>query len=116
MDKIIDYILREVEKIQSIPAPTFKEEKRGEYLFSQFKDYKLQSVEMDSIGNVYGFLPGGEGEPLVISAHLDTVHSFEVDHSISKTESIWTGPGVGDNTLALATLLGLLNYFDSRPI
>lgn len=116
MDKIIDFILREVEKIQSIPAPTFKEKKRGEYLFSQFKGFELQSIEIDSIGNVYGFLPGGEEEPLVISAHLDTVHSIEIDHSISKTESIWTGPGVGDNTLALATLLGLLNYFDSTPI
>lgn len=116
MDNELAFILHEVEKIQTIPAPTFNEQNRGEYLFNRFKKFKLQSVEIDTIGNVYGFLPGGAGEPLVISAHLDTVHSIDVDHSIIKTDEIWTGPGIGDNTLALATLLGLLDYFKSTPI
>ena len=31
----------------------------------------------------------------------------------TRTEKIWTGPGIGDNTLALATILGLLDYFES---
>ena len=61
MENTIDFILHELERIQSIPSPTFNEGKRGEYLLSVSKNYKLQSVEMDSIGNVYGFLAGGKG-------------------------------------------------------
>jgi acetylornithine deacetylase/succinyl-diaminopimelate desuccinylase-like protein len=118
MEALINFILDQICKIQSIPAPTFNELERGKYILSIFQNFKLQNVEMDSSGNVYGFLPGGPKKPLIISAHLDTVHSKDIDHRISKTEEIWSAPGIGDNVLALASLIGLINYYkkNSRPL
>lgn len=114
MDTLIDFILGQIEKIQEIPAPTFNEKSRGNYILSIYKEYELQNVEMDSLGNVYGFLPGGPEKPLVISAHLDTVHAEEIDHSISKTTETWTAPGIGDNVLALASIIGLIKYYKNK--
>jgi tripeptide aminopeptidase len=64
---------------------------------------------MDSLGNVYGRLPGrGQAPPLVVSAHLDTVFPEEVDLSLRREAETISGPGIGDNSLGVAGLLGLL--------
>jgi len=59
--------------IQVIPSPTFGEIKRAEFLAAQFSTHSLQDVQIDSVGNVYARIPGGNALPLVISAHLDSV-------------------------------------------
>jgi tripeptide aminopeptidase len=51
-----------------IPAPSFKENARGEEMAKLFREAGLQNVRIDSAGNVLGDRPGRAAHPhLVIS-------------------------------------------------
>jgi tripeptide aminopeptidase len=96
-------------KIQQIPAPTFFETARAEFIRKQFEAEALENVSVDEIGNVYARLPSaGKAPPLVISAHLDTVFPADTDLTIVIEEDKISGAGIGDNSLGLAGLFGLL--------
>ncbi len=106
--------------IQQIPAPTFHEQARAEFVRARFADEGLTPVDitMDEAGNVYGLLEGsGHEKALVISAHLDTVFPSNVDLQIERqpepragtgTNDRIVGPGIGDNSLGVAGLFGLV--------
>jgi len=105
---IIEYVLNIAEYIQQIPAPTFEEHLRAGFMLRNFLEMGLKDVIMDDTGNVYALIKGqGEKPPLVISAHLDTVFPADTDLSITHTQEKISGPGIGDNSLGLAGLLGL---------
>lgn len=101
-------------QIQQVPAPTFQELKRAKFVHDLFLREGLQDVYMDSVGNVYGCLkgPGQTGArkmpPVVITAHLDTVFPMETDLAIRREKGRILGPGIGDNSLGVAGLLGLV--------
>jgi tripeptide aminopeptidase len=95
-------------KIQQIPAPTFNERLRAEFIHQNFVDLGFKDTIFDDIGNVYAVIKGqGEKSPLVVSAHLDTVFPVNTDLTITRTEDKIFGPGIGDNSLGLAGLYGL---------
>jgi len=102
--------------IQQIPAPTFHERQRAEWIRQQFEAGGLADVEIDDTGNVYARIPGrGDARPLVISAHLDTVFPLDTDlHLIRSAEHI-AGPGIGDNSVGLAGLMSLAWLLHARP-
>jgi acetylornithine deacetylase/succinyl-diaminopimelate desuccinylase-like protein len=61
------------------------------------------------VGNVYGCLPGESSKHfLVVSAHTDTVFPLETDLRIKQHPGKVSGPGIGDNSLGVAGLFGLL--------
>ena len=102
-------VIQLAEKIQQIPAPTFKEHQRAKFIQRKFIEFGINEVLLDDIGNVYAHISGrGEKLPLVVSAHLDTVFPLGTDLSISHTQDRIFGPGIGDNSLGLAGLFGLL--------
>jgi acetylornithine deacetylase/succinyl-diaminopimelate desuccinylase-like protein len=73
----------------------------------------LSDVEIDDSGNVLGHLPGDAEHrvahsPLVVSAHLDTVFPAEIDLAVRRETGRVYGPGIGDNSLGVAALLGLV--------
>ena len=94
--------------IQQIPAPPFGEAQRAAFIHQRFQVEGLQQVSVDELGNVYGCLPAGGGRPLVVSAHLDTVFPFDADLQVRREADKIFGPGIGDNSLGLAGLFGLL--------
>lgn len=103
------HVIQLAEKIQQIPAPTFKEHQRAKFIQRKFIEFGINEVLLDDIGNVYAHISGrGEKLPLVVSAHLDTVFPLGTDLSISHTQDRIFGPGIGDNSLGLAGLFGLL--------
>jgi tripeptide aminopeptidase len=105
LDRFVDLALA----IQQIPAPTFNEQERAAFIHDRFLDEGLDNVEIDSLGNVLARLPGtGEERPLVVSAHLDTVFSKNVDLKANKETDKIRAPGIGDNAVGLAGLLGLV--------
>ena len=53
--------------------------------------------------------------PLVISAHLDTVFPLDTDLSVRRQPERIYGPGIGDNSLGVAGLFGLLWALRSLP-
>jgi acetylornithine deacetylase/succinyl-diaminopimelate desuccinylase-like protein len=96
-------------QIQQIPAPTFEEKQRAEFVRAAFIKEGLEDVESDSVSNVFGRWRGrGRAKPLVISAHLDTVFSAEVDLRVRREVERIYSPGIGDNALGIAALFGLL--------
>lgn len=108
--EIIAYIIDQACAIQQIPAPTFVEQERASYLQEQFARLGVKEISQDAAGNVLACLPGGSARPLVISAHLDTVHPADRPLTLQRTPERITGPGIGDNSLAVAALLGLARH------
>jgi tripeptide aminopeptidase len=95
--------------IQQIPAPTFHERERAEFVCARFAGENVEGVEIDEAGNVLACLPGkGTARPVVVSAHLDTVFPASVDLSIRREEGRLVGPGIGDNATGVAGLFALL--------
>jgi len=115
-----DVVKRMIElaiQIQQIPAPTFQEQKRAEFVQELFLAEKLNDVCIDDTGNVFARLSGkGEGKPLIVSAHLDTVFPGETDLRVTRGSELIHGPGLGDNSLGVATLFGLLWSLRERNI
>jgi tripeptide aminopeptidase len=106
---IIESVLNLAVDIQQIPAPTFAESRRAEFVFNCFIENGLQETSLDAVGNVYARLPGkGDAAPLIVSAHLDTVFPITTDLAVRRSADKIAGPGIGDNSLGVAGLFGLL--------
>jgi Acetylornithine deacetylase/Succinyl-diaminopimelate desuccinylase and related deacylases len=100
-----------------IPAPTFLEQKRAEWMVAQFKALGWEA-RIDRAGNVIAQL---QSKPPVASfvaltAHLDTVLAPRVPEDISVApDGRLTGPGVADNGAGLAALLAIARALRSAP-
>jgi tripeptide aminopeptidase len=107
-----DFVTRVVERaiqIQQTPAPTFHEQKRAQLVHDMFFAEAVDDLCIDETGNVFARWPGkGTGKPLIVSAHLDTVFPMETTLRISRGSDLIHGPGLGDNSLGVAALFGLL--------
>jgi acetylornithine deacetylase/succinyl-diaminopimelate desuccinylase-like protein len=114
---LIERLLELAVSIQQIPAPTFQEYRRGLYVKELFEGEGLSDITMDSLHNVYARLPGGDsGAPLVVSAHLDTIFPPDVVLDVTREGDRILGPGIGDNSLGVAALFGLLWLLRERSI
>ena len=101
-------ILADLVMIGEIPAPTFREERRVEFLINRFTESGLQNCSTDEVGNALGILPGSLGSRnILIVAHMDTDYDTSVDHTISVHTNTIVGPGVGDNAVGVASLTTL---------
>lgn len=117
MNDIVNRVVELAVQIQQIPAPTFHEQKRAEFIQKRFIDEGLQDVCSDETGNVFGRLPGkGNEKPLIVSAHMDTVFPLETDLTIEWGIELIHGPGLGDNSLGVASLFGLVWSLREREI
>ncbi len=105
IEKVLDLAVQ----IQQIPAPTFEETQRGEFVRGMFDREGLSDVQTDSAGNVLARLPGrGNEPPLILSAHLDTVFPAETRLDSRRENGRIYGPGIGDNSMGVAGLFGIL--------
>jgi tripeptide aminopeptidase len=99
-------VLQEAINVQQIPAPTFEEAQRADYLEKRFKALPFHRVERDAMGNVYGWFGATDAAAIVlVSAHHDTVFPMETDLTIHTEGTRVYGPGLGDNSLGVAGLL-----------
>ncbi len=111
-----DRLIQQTIAIQSIPAPTFHEAARRAYMQSEFEKAGLLDVEVDSVGNLLGRVPGRDKPPLIISAHLDSVFPESTSLKSQHLGDRIVGPGIGDNAISLATLVELaIDLSDTRP-
>jgi tripeptide aminopeptidase len=99
-----------------IPAPTFLEQQRAEWLASQFRAIGWH-VGIDRAGNVLASLEAAPQGPLVaLTAHLDTVLAPRMKEDISiDPDGDLRGPGVSDNGAGLAALLAVAKALKSTP-
>lgn len=71
MNTYLDYTLEELEKLTSIPSPTGFTKEVTAYVHKTLTDMGYEP-SFSNKGNVHVTL-GGEGNPLVLAAHLDTL-------------------------------------------
>ena len=119
-DATVDRLLARAIAIQQVAAPTFGESARARVVYDAFLEVGLLDVAMDAMHNVYGRLPGADGgHALVLSAHLDTVFAADTDLSVTRTADRIAGPGIADNSLAVAALVELPRLLEQthlRPV
>ena len=109
MSALLTALLKLAVQIQQIPAPTFAEAQRLAFLLGRFRAEPSLEVEQDALGNLYARWPGSSAaRPLVVSAHCDTVFPPDTDLNVHHTNETIHGPGIGDNSIAVAALFGLL--------
>ena len=117
MKSIAERVIERAIEIQQIPAPTFGESRRAEFVRDTFVAEGLKDVSMDEAGNVFACLAGSGGrKPLIVSAHLDTVFPADTDLRITRGSESIRGPGLGDNSLGIAALSGLAWLMRTRGI
>jgi tripeptide aminopeptidase len=89
-----------------IPAPPRHEQQRAEVIRDWWSADGLDAVAVDGAGNVRARLRAGDpGRPAVLlCAHLDTVFGPEITHAVVRHGGRLSGPGVGDNTVAVCAL------------
>jgi acetylornithine deacetylase/succinyl-diaminopimelate desuccinylase-like protein len=106
---LIERIVTLAVEIQQIPGPTFSEASRAQLVCAGFEREGLADISQDPLGNVYARLPGaGLARPLVVSAHTDTVFPIGSDLKVRREADKIFGPSIGDNSLGVAGLFGLL--------
>jgi len=91
-----------------IPAPTFLEQARGEWMAAQFRALGWK-VETDRAGNVVATnADADDSPPAALTAHLDTVLAPRKPEEIQVSgDGRFLGPGVADNGAGLAALLAV---------
>ena len=102
--------------LSRIPAPTFLEGKRAEWMVSQLRGFGYES-KIDRAGNVVATNDGGARGPYVaITAHLDTVLAPRTPEDIKVSpDGTLRGPGVSDNGAGLAALLAVARALKLAP-
>ena len=69
-----DFLISEIVKICEIPAPTFEEDARGDYVEERMQRITRLSIHRDKFKNIIIRYPGVESKAkIAILAHLDTV-------------------------------------------
>jgi len=104
-------------QICRIPAPTFFEQKRAEWVAAQFTAMGWDA-QLDRAGNVTAQLdPADRHGPLVaVTAHLDTVLAPKSPEDIRvEGRDKFRGPGVADNGAGLAGLLAIARAVSCQP-
>ena len=108
-----EQLVADVLELAAIPAPTFGEEARLDWL-----EERLIAADgrrfLDAAGNLVW--TWGEGRPeLAILAHVDTVFPADTPLSFRREEGRLIGPGIGDNAAAVVVALHAALQFLGGP-
>jgi tripeptide aminopeptidase len=106
-------------EIALVPAPTNHERARSDLVCSRMIGMGFDEVTVDDLGDVVGLLRGDDSRrSLLIAAHIDTVFPIGTPLSVSGNGDRIFGPGIGDNSLGVASALmipTMLNAAGVRP-
>jgi tripeptide aminopeptidase len=112
-----DRTIADVITLTEIEAPPFKEDVRAKAYAEMLKAHGLTDVQIDKVGNAYGFRKGTGGGPLLlITAHLDTVFPAGTNVKVKREGDKLSAPGIGDDTASLAVLLSFIRAMDEAKI
>jgi tripeptide aminopeptidase len=102
-------IVRDIRAIAGIPAPTFFEEPRLEWLTRRLRGVH-GDLGRDAAGNL--IWSWGDGPPvLLVTAHVDTVFPAATPLTVDQRDGWLVGPGVGDNAAAIAVVVSVVGSF-----
>lgn len=98
-------------RICAVPAPSGQELDRARFVAQLLEDVGYPA-EIDEIGNVYARRGTRGGPLLMLAAHTDTVFPIGVPITVSRENGRMRGPGIGDNSLGVAAMIGALTTLD----
>lgn len=103
-------VLEWTRRIAAVPAPTGDEGERSAFVRSLFAEAGLLA-SVDDLGDVVATIPGRQGgidtPAVLLAAHIDTVFVRETPLSITVDGTRMAGPGIGDNSVGVAAVLGV---------
>jgi tripeptide aminopeptidase len=110
-DAVTPDVLELTALISAVPSPTGEETAKSLLVERLFATAGL-ATERDAIGDVVGVISGrqpsrAETSRLVVAAHIDTVFPIGTPLEVKRTADRLTGPGVGDNSVAVAAAIKL---------
>jgi acetylornithine deacetylase/succinyl-diaminopimelate desuccinylase-like protein len=112
-----DQVIADLIRITETPAPPFKEGKRAELFAAMLRDAGLTDISIDEEGNVLALRPGTQDGPVfVVSAHLDTVFPEDTPIKVTREGDRLMAPGIGDDSLGLASLLAWARALEAGKI
>ncbi|MCC6222988.1 MAG: M20/M25/M40 family metallo-hydrolase [Thermoleophilia bacterium] len=93
-------LVEDVIALALVPAPTFAEEARVEWLERRLAG-TAGRLARDAVGNL--IWSWGEGRPrLLLAVHVDTVFGPGTELAVRRERGRLVGPGIGDNAAAVA--------------
>lgn len=101
-------------KLVAIPAPSYGEKERAEWLGERFTEAGLVSVKTDAAGNVHGILPAANlppestGHVVLLSAHIDTVFPASTPINPVIVGERLQAPGACDNAAGVVGMLAVV--------
>lgn len=99
-------------RICEVPAPTGHERERAQLVVSLWQE-RGYTPEIDAVGNVYVRRGKREQGPvLMLLAHTDTVFPQTTPIAVKREGDILRGPGIGDNSVNVAAMIGTLDILD----
>jgi len=103
-------------QICRVPAPTFLEQQRAEWMVAQFRNLGWET-HIDRAGNVVAMPDAhAQGPYVAVTAHLDTVLAPRVKEDIRvEPDGRFRGPGISDNGAGLAALLAIARALKVCP-
>lgn len=117
VEEMAEDLLAESIRVAQIPAPPFQEAERSAYIANRFREIGLQEVTVDELGNVTGRRNGTPGGPTVmVVSHMDTVFPAGTDVTVRIDGEIAHGPGIRDNSSAVANLINLVRALDQAGL
>jgi acetylornithine deacetylase/succinyl-diaminopimelate desuccinylase-like protein len=104
-------------QISAIPAPTNHERERSRFVAEHMAMPGVVDVTVDELGDVIGRIPGRKRAPaLLLAAHLDTVFPPGTSLEVNRSNGRVAGPGIGDNSLGVASVLTLPRVLERLDI
>jgi len=111
----VDALVADALRICAVPAPTFAEGPRAE-LVAGLLTAAGAPARQDATGNVVARFGADAGGPAaVVAAHLDTVFDAGTALQPRRDGDLLRGPGIGDDSLALAALVHLARRLAAAP-
>ena len=112
-DAVTPDVLELTALISAVPSPTGEETAKSLLVERLFATAGL-TTERDAIGDVVGVIPGrppsrASSSRLVVAAHIDTVFPLGTPLELRRSAERLSGPGVGDNSIAVAAAIKLVD-------
>lgn len=104
-------------EICRVPAPTFREADRAEFLRGLWRELGV-AARVDEAGNLVAPLIFDKSQPFVaVSAHMDTTIAPRLPSDVAFTpDGGLAGPGVTDNGAGLAAITALARFLAKGPL
>ncbi|HET7094230.1 MAG TPA: M20/M25/M40 family metallo-hydrolase [Thermomicrobiales bacterium] len=101
-------VLAMTARIAAVAAPTGDEGERARFVAATLAEAGLPAA-IDDLNDVVARLPGRDRDapPLLVAAHLDTVFVRDTPLPIRCDGSTLYGPGIGDNSVGIASVLAM---------